>query len=277
MLSPGHAFCPPMEYVNAGEDKAALTRPRLLRPQLIKRFIPSPSLNLCRTENLRCLAEQIHKGDGGVLVVGCGNQAGALLEAFSALDCELVFCDIDKNADADVLCDAQALPFEDGSFDAVITTAVLDDLLWPEKGALEIGRVVRESGFVYSELPFLYPVHDRPFDFNRYTLSGHRCLFDRFQEISAGMVAGPGTVLALSIDSFAKCLFKSRRLAQISSMMARLCFSWLKFFDYWMRSHPRAIDGAAGTYFFGRKIDRPTDSREIIKLDGNETHPELTR
>jgi hypothetical protein len=52
-------------------------------------------------------------------------------------------------------------------------------------------------------------VHAGPYDFVRYTSSGHRYLFRAFEEIAAGPVAGPGTQLLWSIDHIVRGLLRS--------------------------------------------------------------------
>ena len=43
---------------------------------------------------------------------------------------------------------------------------------------------------------FMQQVHERAYDFTRFTQSGHRWLFRRFSEVSAGPVGGAGVALA---------------------------------------------------------------------------------
>lgn len=161
------------------------------------RFVPSPSLNLSSgrvLKKLRILLDA--KGICDVLVVGCGRQRVWLDPLLCAVRAHhVVYCDIDSNADVDLFCDAHDLPFIDSAFDAVITTAVLEHVLYPERVAAEISRVSKIGGLLYSELPFMQQVHEGAYDFTRYTLSGHRRLFNTFHEIESGMVADRKSVV----------------------------------------------------------------------------------
>ena len=49
--------------------------------------------------------------------------------------------------------------------------------LSPPSLQLEIDRVLRLGGLVYAETPFMQHVHEGPYDFTRFTESGHRYLF----------------------------------------------------------------------------------------------------
>lgn len=74
----------------------------------------------------------------------------------------------------DVLADAAHLPFADGSFDAVTCLEVLEHVPDPSAVLSEIARVLRTGGRAWLSMPFLYPVHDAPFDFQRHTAHGLR-------------------------------------------------------------------------------------------------------
>ena len=111
----------------------------------------------------------------------------------------------DAKGMVDLFCDAHELPFLDETFDGVIASAVLEHVVYPERVAAEIHRVLARRGLIYSEIPFLQQVHEGAYDFTRYTLSGHRRLLNHFEEFSSGVVAGPGTTLAWAIEHFAVC------------------------------------------------------------------------
>ncbi len=47
-------------------------------------------------------------------------------------------------------------------------------------------------------------------------------------------------------------------------MAARIGFSWLKYFDYLMRNNPKALHGAAGTFFIGRQVEKSVGSVALV-------------
>lgn len=73
-----------------------------------------------------------------------------------------------------VFGDAKSLPFRDSSIDAVACFEVLEHVDDPARVLLEIERVLRPGGFAYVSMPFLYPVHDAPYDYQRWTVHGWR-------------------------------------------------------------------------------------------------------
>jgi SAM-dependent methyltransferase/uncharacterized protein YbaR (Trm112 family) len=232
----------------------------------IARFIPAPSVNLASERVLACVSQLLAELPlATVLVVGGGCQRHWLDERLGAGDTvRVVYSDIDVDADVDLFCDGHDLPFVDGAFDAVVTTAVLEHVLYPERVAAEIHRVLKVGGLLYSELPFIQQVHEGAYDFTRYTLSGHRRLFNGFTEIDAGMVAGPGTALVWSIENFGLAFTASPVLRKVAKALVRLGFAWLKHFDRILVNRPEAMDGASCTYFLGQKIDGQLADVDII-------------
>lgn len=71
-----------------------------------------------------------------------------------------------------VFGDAQNLPFADESIDSVLLLDVLEHLPDPESCIKEISRVMRNGGVFVLQVPFLYPLHDLPLDFHRWTHHG---------------------------------------------------------------------------------------------------------
>jgi len=74
----------------------------------------------------------------------------------------------------DVFADAAALPLPDASMDGVVCLEVLEHVPDPARVIREIARVLKPGASAWLSMPFLYPVHDAPFDFQRYTEYGLR-------------------------------------------------------------------------------------------------------
>lgn len=72
----------------------------------------------------------------------------------------------------DVCGDAAALPFADAVFDAVSLLEVIEHLDRIDLALAEADRVLKPGGIVLCSVPFLYPVHDAPRDFQRLTIHG---------------------------------------------------------------------------------------------------------
>lgn len=121
----------------------------------------------------------------------------------------------------DVFADAARIPFSDASFDAVILFDVLEHLPEPEKALPEILRVLKPGGHLLMNTPFMYPLHDEPLDFHRWTQHGHRLLATSsgFDVESITPVGRPlrAAFLALNIALCKMCIngFRRRRPAAL--------------------------------------------------------------
>jgi SAM-dependent methyltransferase len=209
-----------------------------------------------------------------VLILGAGHQRNRVRGALGAR-MNLIAVDIDPAADVDLYCDAHELPFPERTFDAVIATAVLEHVLDPERVMLEIHRVLRPAGLLYSEVPFVQQVHEGRFDFTRYTLSGHRRLARRFIELRSGATAGPGTALIWAVEHLLLAI-TNRRWPRLTKSLARVSLFWLRNIDRRIANRPSGLDGASCTYFFGRRSEEIRSNRDIIlKYSGAQRDPSL--
>ncbi len=76
--------------------------------------------------------------------------------------------DLDPDERPDVVADVQALPFRDGSVEAVVCIEVLQYVVSPDAAMREIARVVASGGRVVIAVPFLHRA-DGPTDRHRFT------------------------------------------------------------------------------------------------------------
>lgn len=90
---------------------------------------------------------------------------------YVALDYPLTGRDL-YGARPDVFADGARLPVSTACFDGVTCLEVLEHVADPSLVIAEIARVLKPGGHAWLSMPFLYPVHDAPFDFQRYTEYG---------------------------------------------------------------------------------------------------------
>ncbi|KAA8966026.1 class I SAM-dependent methyltransferase [Mycobacterium sp.] len=194
-----------------------------------------------------------------ILVIGGGTTGDGLAALYADPTVDLIAFDIYVSPMVQFVADGHAIPLADGSVDGVVIQAVLEHVLEPPIVAREIHRVLRSGGIVYADTPFLQHVHMGPYDFTRFTDSGHRYLFRSFDCIDSGCVAGAGTALRWSLDCFVRALTRSARLGKITAAS----FFWLSWFDRIL--DPRhSLDGASAVFFLGRKSAEPISRAEII-------------
>lgn len=77
-----------------------------------------------------------------------------------------------QKTEVDVIYDGKKIPFEDGRFDYVLCTEVMEHVPEPAAFLKEINRVMKPGGILIMTTPFLVPLHEEPYDFYRYTKHG---------------------------------------------------------------------------------------------------------
>lgn len=71
-----------------------------------------------------------------------------------------------------IFADGRKLPFADDCIDALVCLEVAEHVDAPDRLFSEAWRVLRPGGEFYFSVPFLYPIHDAPYDFQRFTSHG---------------------------------------------------------------------------------------------------------
>lgn len=125
----------------------------------------------------RALVEALGNVRGRVLDIGCGMQPyrallGPAVSEYVGLDRE------GPLSRPTVVGSATALPFDDGHFDAVFSTQVLEHLDRPEEALREAVRVLRPGGTLVLTVPGVWPTHEAPHDYWRFTRHGLLRLLD---------------------------------------------------------------------------------------------------
>jgi SAM-dependent methyltransferase len=90
--------------------------------------------------------------------------------------------DYHDGENVDVVGDAHYLTkyFAPGSIGAVFSTSVIEHVVFPWVVAAEIHKVLKIGGVALIDTPFVWPTHERPADFWRYTDMGLSILFSGY-------------------------------------------------------------------------------------------------
>ncbi len=195
-----------------------------------------------------------------VLIVGGGTVGSGLQQLYDDPSLEVLSFDVFPSRVTQFVADAHAIPLADASVDAVVIQAVLEHVLDPARVVAEIHRVLRTNGIVYADTPFLQHVHEGPFDFTRFTESGHRWLFRRFEMIESGVVAGVGTELSWSVAQAIRSLVP---VSGVSSAIRLLMTPVAMVIDRFANPQ-HATDGASSVYFYGRRSELLVQPRDMV-------------
>jgi hypothetical protein len=118
------------------------------------------------------------------------------------------------------------------------------------------------NGLVFSAIPFMQQVHMGRFDFNRYTLLGHRWLFNMFALKELGKTSGSGSALLWSISSFLESFSELSIYRFTVKFFVRTFLFWIKYFDFLQR---HANGFCLGSYFIGvNKKTLVLNSKELV-------------
>jgi SAM-dependent methyltransferase len=113
------------------------------------------------------------------LFIGAGGEFQALTE--KRIVSSLQSLDIDAERKPNIVCDAHDMnAISDNTYDCVFAFEVLEHCHSPFLVTKEIERVLKPNGLCIGSTPFLYPLHDLPFDFYRFTEFGLKKLFENF-------------------------------------------------------------------------------------------------
>lgn len=202
--------------------------------------------------NLKILEEYLSKIiEPKILIIG-GGTIGWGMEGFYKNFCKnIIAFDIYESPNIQFIADAHNVPIQSKSVDAVLIQAVLEHVINPELVVSEIYRVLKDNGIVYSETPFLQAIHEGPFDFTRYTPTGHQYLFKSFKCVKSGYVGGVGTSMTWSIEYIYRAIFRSILIGKLF----KIFFFWIRFVDYVVPVEYN-FDSANGCYFIGVKSSK---------------------
>lgn len=96
-----------------------------------------------------------------------------------------------------VIADAHHLPLRSACFPCVLSTEMLEHAREPHRVVEEIRRVLEPGGTVVLTTRFLFPVHEAPFDYFRFTRFGLAHLFRAFADVTIQPDTGPVESLAV--------------------------------------------------------------------------------
>jgi SAM-dependent methyltransferase len=125
-----------------------------------------------------------------VLEIGARNVTGVTRRAEYPNAARYIGVDIHPGEGVDIVADAHRLSqvVAPASVDAVFSASVFEHLVFPWKAVLEINRVLKPGGYVFTFTHPAWPAHELPWDFWRFPVGGLAALFNPatgFEVISA--------------------------------------------------------------------------------------------
>ena len=119
-----------------------------------------------------------------VLAVGAGGRFNEiLLRHAHARPFVVTSFDIDATRRPRVAGDVCACPFLPESFDAVVVGEVLEHVHSPQLAIGNLHALLNSGGALILTAPFIFPIHERPRDYFRYTRYGLAFLLSDFRNV----------------------------------------------------------------------------------------------
>ena len=166
----------------------------------------------------------IKKGDR-VLSVGAGGDINFLLMKYAkSNEFEVITIDINKDRNPDIIGDVCVYDFGDMVFDIVVMGEVLEHLHSPHAAIENIYRSMKTDGRLIMTAPFIFPIHERPCDYFRYTRYGLEYLLGSFEEVNINERNGWGeAVNVLFVRHVMEKNILSRLIAPLFILLAFIC------------------------------------------------------
>jgi len=129
---------------------------------------------------VRALEAVAPRAHGRLLDVGCGDKAferifRPYVDAYFGIEHEATFSATAAQLGSsrpDYFYDGERLPFEEGSFDTVVSIQVLEHTPQPRHLIAEMARVLKKDGTLILAAPFSFRLHEEPHDYFRYSPHG---------------------------------------------------------------------------------------------------------
>ena len=118
---------------------------------------------------------------GRLLDFGCGRKPYEHLfhvQEYVGIDVEQTGHDHSRSK-VDVYFDGTKIPFDDGTFDSLFCSEVLEHVFDPEDILTEINRVLKGGAKALITVPFCWNEHEIPYDYARYSSFGLKHLLEK--------------------------------------------------------------------------------------------------
>ncbi|NOZ82222.1 MAG: class I SAM-dependent methyltransferase [Euryarchaeota archaeon] len=129
----------------------------------------------------------------------------------------------------DVVGDACALPFRDGSFSTVVCLEVMEHVTSPERLLSELSRVLRSGGTLFFSVPMAWLYHPIPLDRLRLTSQGVEAVLQEhgFRVVKVHRVVGVLGFITTML--YFMCMARINRVPLNPLRRGLLMLNWLLF------------------------------------------------
>jgi SAM-dependent methyltransferase len=161
---------------------------------------------------------------------------------------------IDRFANVDVVGDAYALPYADGSVDSILCWAVIEHLEFPERAIAEMHRVLAPGGLALLNTPFLQAFHAYPNHFQNVTVIGQERMLERAGFVVEASGAHGATFALIDLCSvYVRSFLPGRLLPGLIARLLRLLAVAGAPLDRRLAEHPNGHVVASNVFALARR------------------------
>lgn len=158
---------------------------------------------------------------------------------------------------ADVIADLnEPLPIESGAADTVISLSVMEHLREPRIFLGEAHRILKAGGRMVLQVPFMWRVHEAPYDYFRYTRFGLRYLIEKagFADVEVYSQTGFWTMWTLKFNYQTLGLLRGPRpVRKALELLLRVVWALDQRAARLLDRHMKGEDETAGYFVVARK------------------------
>jgi uncharacterized protein YbaR (Trm112 family)/SAM-dependent methyltransferase len=192
-----------------------------------------------------------------ILDMGAGNMAVNLPN--------VVRTDVTLTPYVEVVADAHALPFLPGTFDYILSLAVIEHLRQPFVAAQEMYNALRNGGYVYGDCNFVFHYHGYPHHYFNATQQGMQQVFAQFTQLSSGVgpFQMPSFALRAVLETYRNGLGYNGDpdIVELQELLKDFLGRPLSSYDSRF-SEEAALRVAAGTFYVG--VKSPDGTSDVI-------------
>jgi SAM-dependent methyltransferase len=143
----------------------------MFNPKIIGLFI-NP-FYFARKGLYKHISELITNLNGKILDIGCGQKPyQGICKCNEYIGLEIDTPENRARKKADFFYDGVTMPFENKSFDSLISNQVFEHIFNPYQFLKETNRVTKMGGLFLMTVPFVWDEHEQPYDYARYSSFG---------------------------------------------------------------------------------------------------------
>jgi len=174
-----------------------------------------------------------YASEGKTLDIGCGND---IYRSYFP-DCTTLDIEARPDVDVDIIADVHDLSvIQDETYEVILCAEVLEHLHTPAKAIAEMRRILKPGGVIILTTRFIFPLHDVPHDYYRYTKYGLRHLMKGFEILELVEEASTMETLAVLYQRLGfQCdtlILKPFKLFWFLLAKLTMLFSWILTKEY---------------------------------------------